>query len=143
MMADENARLPTELVDKDEEQDLEFKLLLGNALFRENACLVLQLVESDARLTITPGKETLFGRFDPDGLDSSQVDLSPYGGRKKGVSRVHAAIYRSRHTLSLADLGSSNGTFLNGERLQPQQTRVLRDGDEIRFGQLAAKVHFR
>src|SRR6185436_20218653 len=78
MMAEENARLPTELVIKDEERDLEFKLLLGNALFRDNACLVLQLVESDARLTLTPGKETVFGRFDPDGTDASQVDLSPY-----------------------------------------------------------------
>jgi FHA domain-containing protein len=142
-MADENTQLPTELVVKDEQSDLEFKLLLGNALFRENACLVLQLVESDARLTITPGKETVFGRFDPDRLDGSQVDLSPYGGRKKGVSRIHAAIYRSKHTLSLADLGSSNGTYLNGEHLQPQQSRVLRDGDEVRFGELAAKVHFR
>ena len=142
-MPNENAQLPTDLVIKDEESDLEFKLLLGNALFRENACLVLQLVESDARLTITPDKETLFGRFDPDGNNPSQVDLSPYGGRKKGVSRIHAAIYRSKHTLSLADLGSSNGTFLNGERLRPQQTRVLRDGDEVRFGGLAAKIYYR
>ena len=143
MMPNENAQLPTELVIKDEGRELEFKLLLGNALFSESACLVFQLVESDARLTITPGKETVFGRFDPDGLDPSKVDLSPYGGRKKGVSRIHAAIYRSRHTLSLADLGSSNGTFLNGERLRPQQSRVLRDGDEVRFGDLAAKIYFR
>ena len=143
MTPNDSARLPTELVVKDEERDAEFKLLLGNALFRENACLVFQLVESDARLTITPGKETVFGRFDPEGNDPSQVDLSPYGGRKKGVSRLHAAIYRSKHTLSLSDLGSSNGTFLNGERLRPQQTRVLRDGDEVRFGELAAKVYFR
>jgi hypothetical protein len=142
-MPNENAQLPTDLVIKDDASDLEFKLLLGNALFRENACLVLQLVESDSRLTITPDKETLFGRFDPEGNNPSQVDLSPYGGRKKGVSRIHAAIYRSKHTLSLVDLGSSNGTFLNGERLRPQQTRVLRDGDEVRFGGLAAKIYYR
>jgi hypothetical protein len=142
-MPDETARPPTELVIKDTERDLEFKLLLGNALFQDNSCLVLHLTESDAQLTLTPDKETLFGRFDPDTKDPSQVDLSPYGGRKKGVSRVHAAIYRSKHTLSLVDLGSSNGTFLNGERLQPQQSRVLRDGDEVRFGELAAKIFFR
>src|SRR6266496_5457633 len=78
-MTEENARLPTELVINDEERDLEFKLLLGNALFRDNACLVLQLVESDARLTLTPGKKTVLGRFDPHRLDSSQLALSPSG----------------------------------------------------------------
>jgi len=135
--------LATEIVKRDLEQDLEFKMLLGNALFLEQATLVVQFADSDSTVTLTPGRETLFGRFDPDGGQPGYVDLGVYGGRKKGVSRLHAAIYRAKHTLSLADLGSSNGTFLNGERLLPQQTRVLRDGDEIRFGELVARVQFR
>lgn len=142
-MPEESARPPTELIVKNEERDLEFKLLLGNALFQENSCLVIQFPEADINLSLTPGRETLLGRFENNGSDPSQVDLTTYGGQKKGVSRLHAAIYRTKHTLSLADLGSSNGTYLNGERLQPQQTRVLRDGDEVRFGELSAKIHFR
>jgi pSer/pThr/pTyr-binding forkhead associated (FHA) protein len=142
-MPDESTRPPTELIVKNEEHDLEFKLLLGNALFQESSCLVVQFPEFDVSLTLNPGRETLFGRFENNGSDPAQVDLTSYEGRKKGVSRLHAAIYRTKHTLSLADLDSSNGTYLNGERLQPQQSRVLRDGDEIRFGELAAKIHFR
>jgi pSer/pThr/pTyr-binding forkhead associated (FHA) protein len=135
--------LPTEIVARDLEKDLEFKMLLGNALFSENASLVIQFADPETRLTLTPTRETFFGRFEAGKAEAYQVDLSPFNAREKGVSRLHAVVYRARHTLSLADLGSSNGTFLNGEKLLPQQSRVLRDGDEVRFGELAALVFFR
>lgn len=135
--------LPTEIVIKNIENDLEFKMLLGNALFTENAALVIQFANPDVSLTLTPTRETFLGRFEAGTAEASQVDLSPFEARQKGVSRLHAVIYRARHTLSLADLGSSNGTYLNGEKLLPQQSRVLRDGDEVRFGELAALVFFR
>jgi pSer/pThr/pTyr-binding forkhead associated (FHA) protein len=44
------------------------------------------------------------------------------------VSKVHARIERTADQLILEDLGSSNGTFVNGERVM---TAVLRDGDVI------------
>jgi len=140
--SDAAAQVETEVFTQSEERDLEFKMLLGNALFSENACLMLQMIDSRLTLSLSPGRETYFGRFDGNGSEPAHVDLSPYGGRQKGVSRLHAAIYRAKHTLSLADLQSSNGTYLNGERLRPQQSRVLRDGDEIRFGELAARIYF-
>jgi ABC transport system ATP-binding/permease protein len=53
-----------------------------------------------------------------------------------GVSRRHAAISIQGNQCTLEDLGSSNGTFLNGERLS--QPRRLRNGDVIRLGQTVA-----
>ena len=50
---------------------------------------------------------------------------------------------RSEGTLTIVDMGSSNGTHLNGQKLMPHQPRVLRDGDEIRFGKLIAKIYFK
>ncbi|MBC8508081.1 MAG: FHA domain-containing protein [Anaerolineales bacterium] len=50
------------------------------------------------------------------------------------VSRVHAELHRTDDTLELIDLGSTNGTFLNDERLQANQPQTLHVGDEIRFG---------
>jgi pSer/pThr/pTyr-binding forkhead associated (FHA) protein len=44
--------------------------------------------------------------------------------------------------LELFDLGSSNGTFLNGVRLTAHKAYVIHDGDEIRFGQMALRVYF-
>ncbi len=50
-----------------------------------------------------------------------------------GVSRFHARVERSKDgVLVLSDLGSSNGTFVNGRRLKQPQT--LRHGDRVRFG---------
>jgi predicted component of type VI protein secretion system len=48
------------------------------------------------------------------------------------VSRRHAEIQISNGDLLINDLGSTNGTFVNGERID--QPRSLRDGDEVRIG---------
>ena len=50
-----------------------------------------------------------------------------------GVSRRHARLMREGDGYVLEDLGSSNGTFVNGERLAGR--RLLKSGDEIRLGQ--------
>ena len=50
------------------------------------------------------------------------------------VSRFHAELHRTISAIELVDLGSTNGTFLNDERLQANQPQTLDVGDEIRFG---------
>lgn len=56
------------------------------------------------------------------------------------VSRIHAVIrMRSSDALELVDLGSMNGTRLNGERLLGP--RKLHDGDIIRIGTETLTVH--
>ncbi len=48
------------------------------------------------------------------------------------VSRRHAMITRKGGRFELADLGSTNGTFVNGGRVR--QPVALKRGDEIKFG---------
>lgn len=48
------------------------------------------------------------------------------------VSRLHAALEARSGGWAVRDLGSRNGTFVNGERVLGD--RALRDGDEIRIG---------
>jgi uncharacterized protein YkwD len=48
------------------------------------------------------------------------------------VSRRHATITRKAGGFELADLGSTNGTFVNGNRAS--KPVALKPGDEIRFG---------
>lgn len=50
------------------------------------------------------------------------------------VSRNHAELRRTAEILEIVDLGSTNGTFVNGERIQPQLPQYLQVGDEVRFG---------
>jgi DNA-binding winged helix-turn-helix (wHTH) protein len=52
--------------------------------------------------------------------------------RLASVSRRHARIHVSGETATLEDLGSKNGTLLNGQRIQ--LLSPLADGDEIRVG---------
>lgn len=49
------------------------------------------------------------------------------------VSREHARVERRDGGWWLTDLGSSNGTYVNGGRLVRQQPRELHVGDEVRF----------
>jgi FHA domain/Protein of unknown function (DUF3662) len=47
------------------------------------------------------------------------------------VSRAHAVVEVRAGEAIVRDLGSTNGTYLNGRRIE---TGILRDGDELRFG---------
>ena len=52
--------------------------------------------------------------------------------RDDGVSRLHARVRRHGDTLTIEDMGSRNGTFLNGNRVLAPT--VVRDGDKIHIG---------
>ena len=55
--------------------------------------------------------------------------------KSSAVSKVHARIERSPQQLVLQDLGSSNGTFVNGERVM---TALLRSGDMLSFANVVS-----
>jgi hypothetical protein len=54
------------------------------------------------------------------------------------VSTVHARLFRRGDDLFVEDLGSRNGTFVNGE--QVQAPTKLRRGDRVQFGQTVTEV---
>jgi CheY-like chemotaxis protein/tetratricopeptide (TPR) repeat protein len=55
------------------------------------------------------------------------------------VSRVHAEIIRLGNNFLLRDLGSRNGTFVNGERISEQ---VLSHQDTVRLGNVGPELTF-
>lgn len=79
----------------------------------------------------------VIGRSDP--TNSSYVpdiDLINCNGAEHGVSRRHAALVRYQDTICLIDLNSSNGTFVNGEKLRADTPYALHPDDKLRFGTL-------
>jgi hypothetical protein len=74
-----------------------------------------------------------------------ELDLIPFGGAAPdlGVSRHQARIQRTGDAFSLTDVGSTNGTFVNGKALEYNQPVDLHDGDSIAFGAFNAKVSIR
>lgn len=58
----------------------------------------------------------------------------------ESVSSHHAELYVDGDNVRLQDLGSTNGTFVNGERTDEA---ALRHGDEVKFGTIRAIFHGR
>lgn len=87
--------------------------------------------------------DQVIGRSDKTGGVVVDVDLTDYEGQEWGVSRRHARMDARADPPVLYDLGSYNGTFVNGVRLQPERPCALSNGDEIRFGRLATWIYFK
>ncbi len=79
------------------------------------------------RITVGPGETLSVGR-------SGESDLQLLG---LGVSRFHCVIEDHGDELVLADLNSSNGTFVNGQRVKRQP---LQAGDEVEVGTIKLAV---
>jgi predicted component of type VI protein secretion system len=115
----------------------------GASVFSEKDLLRLEIEGSSEPIVLKPEAETIFGRRDPATGAMPDVDLTPFAGYRMGVSRRHAAIrFGDGQSLNLWDLGSSNGTYLNGERLSAHRPYRMHDGDELRLGQMMIRVRF-
>jgi pSer/pThr/pTyr-binding forkhead associated (FHA) protein len=53
------------------------------------------------------------------------------------ISRAHALIGLEGAAIFVQDLGSTNGTLVNGERIE---RRALSNGDELRMGRLVLRI---
>lgn len=74
--------------------------------------------------------------------DLPNFDLSSFGAGSRGVSRRHIRLNFEDGRLWVTDLGSSNGTRLNGEKLTPDQPYVVNDGAELMLGQLSIGITY-
>ncbi|HLA43118.1 MAG TPA: FHA domain-containing protein, partial [Aggregatilineales bacterium] len=105
--------------------------------------LRLELVDTKQTMTIPIKDIILLGRPDPVTGKAPDIDFTRLAGYRMGVSRSHAEIHWYHdNILKVYDLGSSNGTFVNGKRLGANQAYPLYNGDELRLGQLALYVYY-
>jgi len=80
------------------------------------------------------------GRFDRHQKEENQLDLTDYGAVNRGVSRVHCQLEYQDGKIVVTDLGSTNGTYVNGKRLDPNQPYVMARGDELVVGRLPIQI---
>jgi len=107
--------------------------------------LLLQIgSQNQTTVGIEVRDKIVIGRGDPVANFYPDLDLTPYGGQEGGVSRRHAAVIRDddNQALYLEDLGSTNGTRINGFLLEPRRRYRLCDGDEIELGRVRVTLRF-
>jgi hypothetical protein len=84
--------------------------------------------------------EFLVGRPDPVTGINPEVNLGPYDSNRT-LSRRHAKIMRKdEHWWLREDVGTTNGTFVNGERLKTGEPVMLKVKDILRFGSVEVEV---
>jgi predicted component of type VI protein secretion system len=93
-------------------------------------------------MTLQFAERMVVGRSDADSDTKPDLDLAPYGGELNGVSRAHAVFAYRNNAIFVEDLGSTNGTRLNGLELVANQPYRLRDGDELEFGRVRVTLRF-
>ena len=114
----------------------------GTARLRMPAQVYLHIAGAPEPVRIKLTRPIALGRAENEEAANIDINLMPYKAVEKGVSRRHLTLELVQETVSLTDLGSTNGTFLNGQKLQPFQRRIVRDGDEIRLGKLSIRIYF-
>lgn len=60
---------------------------------------------------------------------------------RNGISRYHITLTMKESQAIIVDLESVNGTYVDGERLPPNEPRVLRGGEEIIIGDVRLVFH--
>lgn len=98
--------------------------------------------DNPLHIDMQDAQEVIVGRTAPDSVIVPDIDLTNHNAQNTGVSRVHATLKRQDANITVTDMGSMNHTYLNGERIYPQEVRILRDGDELRLGRLVMRVAF-
>ncbi len=88
-----------------------------------------KLTDPTGRAHALTGEVTMIGR-----AVENEIVVS-----SKRISREHACVRREGWRAILEDLGSTNGTFLNGQRLT--ESAQLRDGDQIKVGDVQFVFH--
>jgi len=106
----------------------------------DNAWGSLHLIDTGQILPLVERNEFTLGRISEGQPIMPDLDLSPYQAYASGVSRLHALLKRDGKRVILMDLGSSNGTYVNGKRLTANVERLLSHGDVVSLGKFKIQV---
>jgi hypothetical protein len=91
---------------------------------------LVSTADTSREYPVMPGPNSIGRR----GENDIVLDADPY------VSGSHAEITADEEGIWLTDVGSTNGTTLNGAKLQPNVRMALKSGDEITFGQTSVTL---
>jgi hypothetical protein len=103
--------------------------------------LALRIVASGQVLLLEPERgEFLVGRPDPVTGIQPEINLGPFDTMRT-LSRRHAKILKEGGLYFVREeVGTTNGTFVNGERIKTGAAVPLKPGNRLRFGSIEVEV---
>lgn len=118
---------PFLVFDAPEDDDLHFMTELGNVPATKKIVLV-------APITKRPGSAF------PDRISLGRARNSDVVIRSASVSKLHAHFRSTRDGLTLTDVGSHNGTKIDGAKMVPHRAEAVRPGMTLLVGAIAARL---
>ncbi|MGQ9521627.1 MAG: FHA domain-containing protein [Anaerolineae bacterium] len=100
----------------------------------------VRIVDTGREIVLPALPELLLGRLDPTHGIFPHLDLGAEKGLEMGVSRRHAKIVQREGRMYIEDVGSANGTFLNGQRLTPYLPYPLPEESDVQLGRLRLHI---
>jgi pSer/pThr/pTyr-binding forkhead associated (FHA) protein len=114
----------------------------GQDHFVSTASAILQFLPSGAIVLLPLNRPVILGRETGVSGGADLVDLAGFNALQHGVSRQHCQLRRQGNQLIVTDLGSTNGTYLNGRRLEPGRDVVVVHRDKLILGTLHLIITF-
>lgn len=108
-----------------------------------DVAISLFLLESGTVLPMAGRTEFTLGRSAEGQPILPDIDLAPFQAYEHGVSRIHASITLGKQEALITDLGSANGTRLNGQKLPPHRPFPAKHGDIVTLGKLRIQLLIR
>lgn len=100
----------------------------------------LHIIRTGQILPLVGRTEYTLGRISKGQSILPDIDLSPYDAYSQGVSRLHATLKLKDNQLYIEDLGSSNGTRINNNKIIAHQDQLLHHGDVIALGRFKIQM---
>jgi pSer/pThr/pTyr-binding forkhead associated (FHA) protein len=100
----------------------------------------LVFVDLDVNFPLTGNTDFTIGRISGSQPILPDIDLSNFKGYEEGVSRLHATIKIKDSQITIMDLGSANGTRINGRKILAHESQSLNHGDIITLGKFKIQV---
>ncbi|MDH3944008.1 MAG: FHA domain-containing serine/threonine-protein kinase [Anaerolineae bacterium] len=104
----------------------------------QSAQISIHFMDTGQIMYLERGREYTLGRTYQ--KDVPDIDLTPFKGYEWGISRSHAKLVLENDMVAIEDLGSSNGTWYAGKKIQSHQPLYLQHADVVKLGKLKLQV---
>jgi hypothetical protein len=107
------------------------------------ARFAFKIITNGQIIALEGGEEFTIGRVSGTQPILPDIDLTPYQAYEGGVSRLHATLRITPETVTISDLGSANGTRVNGIKIPAHIPQPLMNGDTVTLGKFQVEVIIR